>query len=132
MNCGAGEDSWEFFGLQGDQTINPKGNLLWIFIGRTDADAEAPILWLPDVESQLIRKGPDTGKDRGQEEKGVVEDEMGMTEGEMVGRHHWLDGREFDQAPGIGDGQEGLSICVCCSLWGRKELDTTERLVQSW
>ena len=54
-----------------------------------------------------------------------------MTEDETVGRHHRLDGLEFDQAPGIGDGLEGLSICVCCSLWGRKELDTTERLVQS-
>ena len=75
-------------------------------------DAEAPILWPPDVKSQLI------GKDRGQEEKGVMEDEM-------VEWHHRLNGHEFEQTLGVGDGQGGLA---CCSLWGRKELDTTEQL----
>ena len=76
--------------------INPKGNQPWIFIGRTDAEAEAPILWLPDVMNWLIGKDPDAGKDWGQGEKG-------MTGDEMVGWHHWLDGHEFEQAPGVGD-----------------------------
>ena len=96
--------------------VHPKGNLSWIFIERTDA--EAPILWPPDVKSQLIGKDPDAGKDWGQEEKGTTEDEM-------VGWHHWLNGHEFEQAPGVGEGQGGL---VCCSPWGHKELDTTEPL----
>ena len=98
--------------------VNPKGNQSWIFLGRIDAEAEAPILWPPDAKSWLIRKDPDTGKDWRQEEKG-------MTEDEMVGWHHWLDGHELEQAPGVGDGQGSL---VCCSPWGRKELNTTERL----
>ena len=84
--------------------INPKRNQSWIFIGRTDAEAEALILWPPDAKSQLIRKDLDTGKDRRKEEKG-------MTEDEMVWWHHWLDGHEFEQAPG-DDGQGSL---VCCS-----------------
>ena len=99
---------------------NPEGHQSWIFIGRTDAEAEASILWLPDVKSRLTGEDPDAGKDWGQEKKG-------MTEGEMVGWHHWLDGREFEQAPGVGDGQGNL---VCCRSQGHKELDTTEQLSQ--
>ena len=98
--------------------INPRENQPWIFIGRTDAEAEASILWPPDANSQLIGKDPDAGKDWQQEEKG-------MTEHEMVGRHHWLDGHEFEQAPGVGDRQGSLA---CCSPWGHKELDTAEWL----
>ena len=84
-----------------------------MFIGRTDADVEAPILWLPDVKNWLIGKDPDAGKDWRQQEKGKTEDEM-------VGRHHQVDRYEFEQAPGVGDGQGTL---VCCSPWRGKELD---------
>ena len=96
--------------------VNPKGNQPWIFIGRTDA--EAPILGLPDVKSRLIGKDSDAGKDWGQKEKGVTEDEM-------VGWHHRLDGRGLEWTPGDGDGQGGL---VWCDSWGHNESDTTERL----
>ena len=89
LNCGVGEDSWESLGLQGDPAVNPKGNQLWIFTGRTDAEAEAPILWPPDAKNWLIGKDPDAGKDWRQEEKG-------MTKDEMVGWHHQLNGHEFD------------------------------------
>ena len=98
--------------------VNLKGNQSWIFTGRTDAEAETPILWLPDAKNWLIGKDPDAGKDWGQEEKG-------MTEDEMVGRHHQLYGHEFEQASWIGDGQESLA---CYSPWGSKESDTTEWL----
>ena len=98
--------------------VNSKGDQFWIFIGRTDAEAETPILWPPDGKSWLIRKDPDAGKDWRWEEKGTTEDEM-------VGWHHQLDGHEFEQALGVGDGQGSL---VCCSPWGLKELDTTEQL----
>ena len=94
--------------LQRDQTVNPKGNQSWIFTGRTNAEAEVPILWPPAVKNWLIGKDPDARKDWRQEEKG-------MTEDEMVGWHHWLDGHEFEQAPGPGDGQGGLAWC---SPWG--------------
>ena len=97
---------------------NPKGNQSWIFIGRTDAEAETPILWSPDAKNWLVRKDPDTGKDWRQEEKGTTEDEI-------VGWYHWLDGHEFGQALGTGDEQGSL---VCSSPWGCKELDMTERL----
>ena len=90
----------------------------WIFIRRTAADAEAQILWPPDAENWLIGKDPDAGKNWRQEEKQTVEDEM-------VGWHHWLDGHEFEQAPGVGDGQ---GILASCSPWGCKESDTTEWL----
>ena len=100
------------------QPVHPKGNNSWIFIGRTDAEAETPILWPPDVKNWLIGKDPDAGKDWWQEEKGT-------TEVEMVGWHHQLKGHEFEQALEVGDGQGGL---VCCSPWGCKQLDTTERL----
>ena len=98
--------------------VNPKGNQPCIFIGRTDAESEAPILWPPDAKSRLTGKNPDVGKDWRQEDKG-------MTEDEMAGWHQQLNGHEFEQASGVGDGQESL---VCCSPWGHKELDTTEWL----
>ena len=90
--------------------VNPKGNQHWIFIGRADAEpeAEAPILWLPDGKNQHIGKDPDAGKDWGQEEKG-------MTEDEMVGWCHWLNRHEFEQTLGDSDGQGSLA---CCSPWG--------------
>ena len=97
--------------------VNPKRNQSWIFIGRTDAEAETPILWPPDAKSQLIGKDPDVGKDWRQEK--------GMTEDEIVGWHHWLNGHEFEQVPGDGDGQESLA---CCSPWGHKESEMTEQL----
>ena len=100
------------------QTVHPKGDQSWIFIGRTDAEAETPILWAPGVKNGLIGKDPDAGKDWGQKEEG-------MTENETVGWHQWLDGHEFEQAPGDGEGQGGLA---CCSPWGRKELDATAQL----
>ena len=96
--------------------VNPKENQSWIFTGRTDAEAKAPILWPPDVKSRLIRKEPDAGKEWRQEEKG-------MTEDEMVGWHHQPNGQEFEQALGDGEGQGTLA---CCSPWGHKELDTAE------
>ena len=86
----------------------------------TEAEAKAPVLWPPDVKNWLIGKDPDAGKDWRQEEKG-------MTEDEMAGWHHWLDRHEFEQAPGVGDGQRSLQ---CCSPWGHKESDMTEWL--SW
>ena len=94
--------------------VNLKGNQFWIFIGKTDAEVETPILWPPDVKNWLIGKDPDAGKDWGQEEKI-----------EMVGWHHPVDGYEFEQAPGVGDGQGSLA---CCSPWCCKELDMTEGL----
>ena len=100
------------------QPVHPRGNQSWIVIGRTDAEAETPILWPPDTKNWLIGKDPDAGKDWRQEGKG-------MTEDEMVGWHYHLDGHEFEQAPGVGDGQGGLE---CCSPWGCKESDMTERL----
>ena len=92
------------------QPVHPKGNQSWIFIGRTDAEAEILILWPPDAKNWLIRKDLDTGKDWRREEKGTTEDQM-------VGWHHWLDGHEFEQAPGVGDGQGSL---VGCSSWVRR------------
>ena len=100
------------------QPVHSKGNQSWIFTGRTDAEAETPVLWPPDEKSWLIWKDPDAGKDWGREEKGT-------TEAEMVGWYHQLNGHEFVQAPVVGDGQGGLE---CCSSWGCKESDTTERL----
>ena len=100
------------------QPVHPKWNQSWIFIGRTDVKAETPILWPPHAKSWLIGKDSDAGRDWGQEEKGT-------TEAEMAGWHHWLDGREPEWTPGVGDGQGSL---VCCDSWGRKESDTTERL----
>ena len=95
------------------QPVHSKGNRSWIFIGRTDAEAETPVLWPHDVKKspwcwERLKAG---GK--------------GMTEDEMVGWHYWLDGHEFEQALGAGDGQGSLA---CCSAWDHKELDMTERL----
>ena len=100
------------------QPVHPKGDQSWVFIGRTDAEAETLILWPPHAESWLIWKDPDAGKDWGQEEKGTTEDEM-------VGWHHRLNGHGFGWTPGVGDGWGGL---VCCGSWGRKESDMTEWL----
>ena len=100
------------------QPVHPKGNQSWIFIGRTDAEAETPVLWPPDGKSWLIWKDCDAGRDWGQEEKGITEDEM-------VGWHHPLNGHGFGWTLGVGDGQGGL---VCCSSWGRKESDMTKQL----
>ena len=93
LNCGAREDSWESLDSKEIRPVNPKGNQSWIFIGRTDAEAEAPIFWPPGEKSWLIRKDPDAGKDWGLEEKG-------MTEDEMVEWHHWLNGHELEQTLG--------------------------------
>ena len=95
-----------------------KGDQFWVFIGRTDAKAETPILWPPHVKSWLIGKDCDAGRDWGQEEKGSTEDEM-------AGWHHQLNVHEFAWTLGVGDGQRGLA---CCNSWGHKESETTERL----
>ena len=95
--------------------VNPKGNKPWLFIGRTDAEAEASKLWPPDVKSWLIGKDPDAGKDWGQEEKQATEDEMN-------GWHHWLNGHELEETLGDSEGQGSLA---CCSPWGPKESDPT-------
>ena len=98
--------------------VNPKGNQLRILIGRTDAEAEAPILWPPDMKGQPIWKDPDAGKDWRQEEKGMIEDEV-------VGWHHQLNGHEFAQTPGDGEGQGNLACYSPCSC---KQSDMTEQL----
>ena len=114
------EWSWRFYLCNSIETkpVNPKGNQSWIVIRRTDAEAEAPICEPPAAKSRFIGKDPDAGKDWRQEEKGVTEDEM-------VGWHHWLNGCEFEQAPGDGEGQGSL---VCYSTQGRKESNMTEWL----
>ena len=100
------------------QLVHPKGDQSWVFIGRTDVEAETPILWPPDAKSWLVWKDPNSGKDWGQEEKGTTEDEM-------IGWHHRLNGHGFEWTLGVGDGQGGLA---CCGSWGHKELDMAERL----
>ena len=95
--------------------VNSKRNQSWIFIRRTDAEAEAPIFWPPDAKSWLIRKDPDAGKDWRQGAKG-------MTEDKMVEWHHWLNGHELEKAPGDGEGQGSL---VCCSPWGHDWLNNS-------
>ena len=100
------------------QQVHPKGDQSWVFIGRTDVEAETPILGLPDVKNWLIWKEPDAGKEWGQDEKGTTEDEM-------VGWHHQLNGHGFGWTPGVGDGLGGLAHC---GTWGRKDSDMTERL----
>ena len=102
-------------GFKEFQPAHPKGDQFWIFIGRTDAEAKAPILWSPNANNWLIGKDPDAGKD----------EEKGLTENEMAGWHHRLSGHEFEQAAGDGDGQGSLA---CCSPWGHKKLDITEWL----
>ena len=98
------------------QPVHSEGDQPWDFFGRNDARAETPVLWPPHAKCWLIGKDSDARRDWGQEEKG-------MTEDEMAGWHHWLDGRESEWTLGVGDGQGGL---VCCDSWGRKESDTTE------
>ena len=92
--------------------LSTKGNQPWIFIGKTDVDAEAPTLWSPDVKSQFIGKAADAGKDWGQEEKGITEDKTGRW-------HHWLNGHKSEQTPGDSEGQESLEFCT---LWGQKRV----------
>ena len=96
--------------------VNPKRNQPWIFIGKTDAETEAPILWPPDAKSRLIGKDANAGKDWGKEEKG-------MTEDEMAGWHYWLNGHKFESTPGDSEGQGSLA---CYSPWGCKESDMTD------
>ena len=118
LNCGVGKDSWESLDCKKFKPVSPKGNPSLIFIGRTNAEAEAPILWQPNVKTWLIGKDPDVGWEWRREEKGMAEDEM-------VGWHHQLDRHEFEQAPGVDDGHGSLE---CCSPWGHKESDMTEWL----
>ena len=103
------------------QQVHSKGDQSWVFFGRNDAKAETPVLWPPHTKSWLMEKDPDAGRDWGQEEKR-------MTEDEMAAWHHWLNGRESQWTLGVGDGQGGLA---CCNSWGRKESDTTKRLIWS-
>ena len=102
--------------------VNAKGNQSWMFIGRTGSEAKAPVLWPPDAKSWLIRKDPDAGKDWRQEEKG-------MTEDEMVGWHHWLDGCESEWTPGVGDGWGGLA---CCDSRGRSRIRLSDWTELNW
>ena len=118
LSCGVGEDSWESLGLQGDPISPFQRRSVLVFFGRNDAKVKTPVLWPPHVKSWLIGKDSDAGRDWGQEQKG-------MTEDEMAGWHHGLDGREFEWTPGVGDGQGGLA---CCISWGCKESDMTEWL----
>ena len=115
LKCGVGENSESPLDCKEIKPVNSKRNQSWIFFGRTDAEAEAPILWPPVVNNWLIRKNPEAGKDWRHEEKGMTEDEMAEW-------HHWLSGYELEQA---GDAQGGLA---CCNSWGCKESDMTERL----
>ena len=124
---GWAQDNWHFLTVVLEKTlespldskdfkpVNPKGNQLWIFIGRSDPEAETPIRWPSDVKNQHIGKDPDAGKDWRQEEKG-------MTEDGMAGWHHWLNGHEFEKTQGDSDGQRSLA---CCSSWASKESGTT-------
>ena len=118
LNCGVGEDFEGPLDSKEIQPVHPKGDQSWIFTGRTDAETETSILWPPDVKNLLVGKDSDAGKDWRQEEKGTLEDEM-------VERHHWFNGHEFEQAPGDSEGQGSLAYC---SPWGCKELDMTEWL----
>ena len=108
LNCGVGEDSWQSLDCKEIQPVHPKGDHSWVFIERTNAQAETPIFWLPHTKSWLIGKDLDAGRGWGQEEKGT-------TEGEMVGWHHWLNGHGFGRI-GVCNGQGGLA---CCNSWGR-------------
>ena len=118
LTGGIGQDCWEFLVCKEIKPVYPKGNQSWIFIGRTDAEAEAPILWPHALKNRLIGIDPDTGKDWKLEEKG-------MTEDEMVGWHHRLDGHKLEQVLGVGDGQGSLA---CYSPWGLK----SQPLFSSW
>ena len=116
LNCGVGEDSWESLGLQGDPPVHPKRNQSWIFIGRTDAEAETPILWPPDAKNWLTRKESDAGDDCRQEE--------GATEDEIVGWHHRLTDMSLSKLWELVMDKEA---CVLQSM-GRKESDLTKQL----
>ena len=119
LNCGVGEKTLaSSLDCKEIQPVHPKGDRSWVFIGRTDTEAETPVLWPPHAKSWLIGKDSDAGRHWGQEEKGTTEDEM-------AGWHHRPDGHEFGRTPAIGDGQGGLA---CCDSLGRKESDMTERL----
>ena len=119
LNCVALEKTLESpLDSKDIKPVNLKGNRSWIFVGRTDAEAEVPILWPRDVKNWLIGKDPDARKDWRQEEKG-------MRENEMVGWYHWPSGHKFGQTLGSSEGQESL---MCCCPWGRKESDMTEWL----
>ena len=118
LNCGVGDDSWSPLDCKEIHPVHPKGDQSWVIFGRIDAEAESPVLWPPDAKNGLFGKHPDAGKDWRQEEKGTTEDEM-------VGWHHWLDGHELEQTPGVGVGQGRLA---CFRAWGCKEWDTTEQL----
>ena len=113
FNCVVATDSWESLDCKEIKPVNPKRDQSWIFIERTDAEAEVPILWPPNVKSWLIGKDPDAGKHIRQEEKGTTEDKM-------VWWHHQLNEHEFEQAPGDGEEQGSLAYC---SPWGGKESD---------
>ena len=104
------------------QPVHPKGNQSWIFIRRTDAEAETPILWQPHVKGWLFGKDSDAGRDWGQEEKG-------MTEDEMAGWHHWLYGHEFEWTPGVGDGQGGMERC---DSWGSQRVGHNWETELNW
>ena len=108
------------------QPVHPKGIQSWMFIGRTDVEAETPILWLPDEKSWLLWKDPDDGKDWRQEKR--------MTEDDIVGWHHRLNGHEFEQAPGVGDGQGSLVYCnpMDCSLPGSSNHGIFQARVLEW
>ena len=118
LNCGVEKTLVSPLDCKEIQPVHPKGDQSWIFIGRVDTEAEAAILWPPDVKNWLLGKDLGAGKDWRREEKG-------MTEDELVGCHHWLNGRKFEQAPGVDDGQGSLA---CCSPWGHKGLDVIEWL----
>ena len=118
LSCGVEKTLESLLDSKEIQPVHPKGNQSWAFIGRTDVEAETPVLWPPDAKSWLIWKDPGAGKDLGWEEKG-------MTEDEMAGWHHWLNGHGFGWTPGVGDGQGALAYC---SPWGHKESDMTEQL----
>ena len=118
LNCGVEKTLESPLDCKEIQPIYPKGNQSWIFIGRTDAEVETPILWSHDAKSQPIGKDPDSGKDWGQEEKEMIEDEM-------VGWHYWHNGHEFEQTAGDNEIQGNLE---CCSPWGQKELNRAEWL----
>ena len=100
------------------QPVHLKGDQSWVFIGRTDVEAETPILWLPDAKSWVVWKDSDVVKDWGQEKEGMAEDDM-------FGWHHRHNGHELGWTPGVGDGQ---GVLECCSPWDHKESDTTEQL----
>ena len=118
LNCGVGKTLESPLDCKEIQPVHPKRDQSWVFIGRTDVEAETQILWPPDVKSWLVGKDPDAGRDWRWEEKGTTEDEM-------VGWHHQHDGHGFGWTPGVGNGQGGLA---CCGFWGHKDLDTTDRL----